>query len=326
MLPGAARETLAALLQGRSLREMGERSQAISAQYRSRKGSSGVVLTDDDALAYAAARMPATFAAMGHALEQLLDAAPDLKPVTLLDAGCGPGTAALAAARIFPGLRKLALVDHNQPLLDIARRLLDPAGGREISFTRQDLAGGASLPAADIVTAGYVFAELREADALALADALWAVADQALVITEPGTPDGFQRIRSIRERLLAKSAHLAAPCTHHAPCPMASPGWCRVPVRVQRSRDHRTLKAGTLGYEDEPVAYLALTRAPPSARASHRIVGAARPGKAEIALPACGGGELRDISAPARNRELFKRFKKLDWGDAVEVLIQEPSG
>ncbi len=328
MLPAPVRQGLAELLDGRSRRDLTSRSQAITAQYRQRDGSEGVIHTEDDAIAYAAARMPATFAAMRHALSQMALAAPDMQPLSLLDAGCGPGTAAMAALDVYPALRTLELFDRNRPFLAIARKLLEPcAGGRRMTFSIRDVTSGDGLASADIVTAGYVFAELHEPGLREQARMLWRNARMALVIAEPGTPDGFARIRTIRETLLADGAHVAAPCTHGGPCPMtAGDAWCRTPVRVQRSRDHRMLKAGALGYEDEPVAYLALTREPPAARMSHRIVGPARRSKAEIALTACGDGELRDLRAPARHPDLSRRFRKLDWGDAVQIPIQAPAG
>jgi ribosomal protein RSM22 (predicted rRNA methylase) len=317
-LPASVRQALDALLAGRSRRDLVTRSHDISEHYREKRNSRGAVRDVDDALAYAVARMPATYAAMAHALGELTRAAPELRPTTLLDAGCGPGSAAMAAVEAFPGLRGLDLLDRNLPLLSLAKALLPGvAGERSVAVTTRDATTRDALPPADLVTAGYVLAELREAEARALARALWASARQALVITEPGTPDSFRRLRLIRDDLIAAGAHVAAPCTHHAPCPMAGDAWCRVPVRVQRSRDHRALKGGTLAYEDEPVAYLVLTREPVAWIATHRIVGPAQTSKIGVSLPVCGSNGLTTLHAASRDPEKFKRFRKLDWGDAV---------
>jgi ribosomal protein RSM22 (predicted rRNA methylase) len=323
MLPAAVREVLAERLEGRARGGLAAAHTAISASYRQGRNSAEKLRTDADALAYAAARMPATFAAADHALDALATAAPDLSPVSLLDAGCGPGTAAMAAVGVFPGLRDLTLIDRNEPLLQLARALVPAASPTQrISVEKADLDPVPPLRKADLVVAAYVLAELPQATADRLAAALWEAAGQALVIAEPGTPDGFARLRRIREALIGAGAHVAAPCTHHAACPMSGQAWCRVPVRVQRSRDHRALKGAALGYEDESLAYLALTREQPSARTSHRIIGQTRRTKADIRLPACGSEGLADISAPSRNRETYKRFSKLGWGDAVENPIQ----
>ncbi len=319
-LPEGVRQRLDALLEGRSRRDLAARSAAITTTYRNRRNSSGVVCSAEDALAYAVARMPATHAAMVHALDALARAAPGLSLRSQLDAGCGTGAATIAAHAVWPDIGRFTLLDRSGPFLDLARELTGPiAASADLTISPAELTDASDLPAADLVTAGYVMAELGEGPALALGRRLWAATGEALVITEPGTPDGFARLRALRALLLADGAHVAAPCTHHAPCPMTEGGWCRVPVRVQRSRDHMALKGATLGHEDEPVAYLAVTREPPPARPAHRIVGPASASKIEIALPVCGKDGLSSLTAARRIGEKYKEFRRLDWGDAVWI-------
>jgi ribosomal protein RSM22 (predicted rRNA methylase) len=324
-LPAGLRQALEALLAGRSRRELAERLERISAAYRAGKPSEGQLRFEIDAIAYAVVRMPATFAAMDYALSQALEALPDLDPSSLLDVGCGPGTAAAAGVAAFPELELLTLVDRNGPLLALARELGPAfAGGRTLSVSALDLAAQKALPEADLVTAGYVLAEVGDFAAIACARRLWTAARRALVITEPGTPAGFARIRRIREALVGDGAHVAAPCTHDAACPMAGEDFCRVPVRVQRSRDHRMVKGGKLGHEDEPLAYLVLTRERPR-RAAFRVVAPPAASKAEVAVTACGNNGLSCIRALARERESYKRFSKLRWGDAIQHQVPHAS-
>ena len=61
--------------------------------------------TATDALAYALARMPATYAAVAAGLNALSEIKPDFAPATLLDVGAGPGTATWAAAEILLALQ-----------------------------------------------------------------------------------------------------------------------------------------------------------------------------------------------------------------------------
>ncbi len=317
-LPAAVRAAIDERLQGKARGDLARRYAAVSADYRRGANSAASLRTDDDALAYAAARMPATFAAVRHALSALAAAAPDIQPRSLIDAGCGPGTAAMAAADAFPSLRAIALIDRNAPLLALSQNLVPAAAPAAVlDIRRAELDPPPPLPDADLCVAAYVLAELTPAAGVRLAEALWRATAQALVLVEPGTPDGFLRLKALRERLLAAGAHAAAPCTHHAPCPMAGDRWCRVPVRVERSRDHRAIKGGALGHEDEPVAYLALTREPPAARRERRIIGPARLSKAGIALDVCGADGLTTIDAARRDGEKFKEYKRLDWGDAI---------
>ncbi len=324
-LPAAVRQALDAMLAGKARTALGERSRAITTTYRGGRNSSAALLSDDDALAYAVARLPATFAAMAHALEQARQAQTEFAPTSLLDVGCGPGTAAMAAAAAFPGLRQAALIDRNGPFLRLAAKLA-PLAAPEAAFsvTDADIAGKRTFPPADLVTAGYVLAELAPAQCDRLIADLWGATRSMLVLAEPGTPQGFARLKRAREMLIAAGAHVVAPCTHHGPCPMAGVQFCRTPVRVQRSRDHRALKGGALAYEDEPVAYLAVSRAPPAQRPTHRIIGPAVATKIGITLPGCGPAGLGMLHAPRRDRELHRRFRKLDWGDAVLNHIQPP--
>ena len=89
---------LEALLAGRESTQLERDAKAISENYRMRTGQGNRLLTrESEAAAYAAARMPATFAAAHEAIHQALEAS-GFAPKTLLDCGAGTGAAAWAAA------------------------------------------------------------------------------------------------------------------------------------------------------------------------------------------------------------------------------------
>src|SRR6266568_6632724 len=123
-LPAELKTVIDARLEGFSRNDAAERSAAISQTYRG-GGGSGAIRTETDALAYALARMPATYAAVTASLNALREARPDFAPQDLIDAGAGPGTAAWAAAEALPSLRAFLLLDANAALrslaLDLAR-------------------------------------------------------------------------------------------------------------------------------------------------------------------------------------------------------------
>ena len=58
-------------------------------------------------------------------------------------------------------------------------------------------------------------------------------------------------------------------------------------VRVPRTRRHRQLKGGTLGYEDEKFAYLVVSRDADEERAEARVLRHPRVEKGRIALSLC---------------------------------------
>jgi ribosomal protein RSM22 (predicted rRNA methylase) len=323
VLPPALQQALAerAIGQGRS--ELAVRSSAITAGYQKRQNSSRMVLRKDDALAYALSRMPATYAATRRVFMNLAEVAPDFAPTRLLDVGCGPGTASFAASTVFSTLKGFTLLDRNGPFLELARSLFPAVLPPEAAMiVASELNDPAPLPQADLVVASYVLAELDAGLRQALIPRLWAAAGQALVLVEPGTPDGFMRLREARTWLIAAGGHIAAPCTHEGTCPMTADNWCRSFERVQRSRDHRLLKGGERPFEDEPYAYLAVTRMPVKARPVLRIIGRPVVNKVEALLPVCGPEGLSTLRAPSRDKKFFKEFRYLEWGDAVLNPIQ----
>src|ERR1700687_1541202 len=70
---------------------------SISRTYRDGGGSTAI-RSETDALAYALARMPATYAAVTASQNALREVNPGFAPQNLLDVGAGPGTATWAAA------------------------------------------------------------------------------------------------------------------------------------------------------------------------------------------------------------------------------------
>src|SRR3954453_14343596 len=95
-----------------SLRDLAGRAVRISDTYRA-GGGSGAIRSEADALAYALARMPATYAAVIASFNAVGGLRPDFAPKTLLDVGAGPGTATWAAAESFASLDAFTLLDAN---------------------------------------------------------------------------------------------------------------------------------------------------------------------------------------------------------------------
>src|SRR6266567_9214883 len=109
-LPAELKAALDGKLRGFSRNDAAARAAAISKTYRD-GGGSGAIKSETDALAYALARMPATYAAVTASLNAFSEIRPDFAPESLLDVGAGPGTAAWAAAEAFPSLKSFTLLD-----------------------------------------------------------------------------------------------------------------------------------------------------------------------------------------------------------------------
>ena len=316
-LPARLRAALDARLQGVSRTAAAARAAAISENYRS-GGSSAVIAAETDALAYALARMPATYAADIACLNALLDIRPDFAPTSLLDVGAGPGTATWAAAEAFPSLQSFALLDANVSLRALALDLAQESG-RQIAYERGEaLSLLAKADAADLVVASYVIGELSETERVSLAAAMWEKTRDTLLVVEPGTPAGYARIMALRAQLLAVGAHVAAPCPHDGPCPLAPPDWCHFVQRLARSRAHKQVKGAELPFEDEKFAWVALTRAPVGRRLS-RVLAQPTVGKAEVAARLCTPDGLETARIPRRDKATYAGARRWRWGDAVSL-------
>jgi ribosomal protein RSM22 (predicted rRNA methylase) len=316
-LPAELKSALDAKLQGLSRIDAAGRAAVISQTYRG-GGGSGAIRTETDALAYALARMPATYAAVTASLNALREITPDFAPKTLLDVGAGPGTASWAAAEAFSSLLDFTLLDANRALRALA---LDLGGGstRLRAMTYQLGEARATLAdadAADLVVASYVIGEIRDSEQAALAALMWEKTLDTLVVIEPGTPAGYARIIALRAQLIAAGAHVAAPCPHDGQCPLTAPDWCHFTQRLPRSRVHKQLKSAELPYEDEKFAYVALTRAPVAQRPA-RVLAQPDVSKVEVTAKLCTAEGLVIARIPRRAKDDYAAARRWRWGDAV---------
>jgi ribosomal protein RSM22 (predicted rRNA methylase) len=317
-LPAELKAALEAKLHGLSRNDAAERAALISKTYRD-GGNSGAIKSETDALAYALARMPATYAAVTASLNALREITPHFAPSSLLDVGAGPGTASWAAAEAFASLNDFTLLDANTALralaLDLGR---DSTGLRELTYQRGEArAMLAASDAADLVVASYVIAELSDTERSALTELMWTKTRDTLLIVEPGTPSGYARIIAARAQLIALGAHVAAPCPHNGRCPLAAPDWCHFTQRLPRSRAHKQIKGAELPFEDEKFSYVALTRAPVAEHPA-RVLAQPVVSKVEVSAKLCTTDGLALTRIPSRTKADYARARRWRWGDAVE--------
>ncbi|MET9731642.1 small ribosomal subunit Rsm22 family protein [Streptomyces sp. NPDC006458] len=317
------RAALAGLLDGLPPRQAAQAVERLIANYRGATPTDAPILRDRaDVAAYAAYRMPATFEAVSAALEAFARAVPGWVPGSQIDVGGGTGAATWAVSATWDGPREVTVLDWAEPALALGREIAaaNPALGG-VRWRRSRIGAALTIESTDLVTVSYVLNELAEADRTALVDAA-AGAAQAVVIVEPGTPDGYARIIEARDRLIAAGFRVAAPCPHSAACPIV-PGedWCHFAARVSRSSLHRQVKGGSLPYEDEKFAYVAATRLPaadsPVSPAPARVVRRPQIRKGQVLLDLCEADEhLRRTTVTKRHGDLYKAARDAEWGDA----------
>lgn len=309
-LPDRLQSAVVAWLAGRGgSRRPG--SAALSATYRG-GGSSAQI----DLGSYLVARLPATYAAVDRVLSELALRRPGFAPRSLLDAGSGPGTASWAAAAHWPDIEAVTFLDNSPPFLalagDLARQGPPPIAAATALAGRLD-----ALPeslSAELVIAAYALAEVPLERAAAAALGLWQASTKALVLVEPGTPQGFGRLRLARQGLLAAGAIPVAPCPHALDCPVTGDDWCHFSVRLARSRAHMHAKAARVPFEDERFAYLVVAR-DGALSGGGRVVAPPLHAKPGITLRLCTQGRLETRHVARRDGPSYKQARKLGWGD-----------
>ncbi|MET9466335.1 small ribosomal subunit Rsm22 family protein [Streptomyces sp. NPDC006544] len=316
------RTALGALLDGLPQKQATAAVERLIANYRGQIPTHTPVLRDrSDVAAYAAYRMPATFEAVRSALHGLAEAAPRWTPGTHVDVGGGTGAATWAVDATWEGPRATTVLDWADPALVLGKELAAASFSptlRAAEWRRAVIGAGLELPAADLVTVSYVLGELApEARHAVVAEA--ARAGQAVVVVEPGTPEGYLRIREVREQLIEAGLRVAAPCPHDGTCPIeVGQDWCHFSTRVSRSSLHRQVKGGSLAYEDEKFSYVAATRFPVEP-ASSRITRRPQIRKGLVLLDLCGPQDgdapgLTRATVTKRHGDLYKAARDADWG------------
>ncbi|MFF4192504.1 small ribosomal subunit Rsm22 family protein [Nonomuraea sp. NPDC001831] len=316
MLPDELRTALDAALARFAPHDLSRATEQLTERYRTGPSAAAPHLrTPADIAAYAAYRMPATYAAAGTAMRMAAAMTPGFAPRTQLDVGGGTGAAVWAAAPVWPSLERVTVVEHDPQIIELGRRLARTAPVRDVTWRRASIDPGLDRPAADLVTMSYALNELpaqRHADVVR-----WLAADATMVIViEPGTPAGYANIVTARETLTGCGLTVVAPCPHDGPCPI-QPGrdWCHFSVRLPRTTLHRRVKSGTLGFEDEKFSYVAAVRGE-WPRAAARVLRHPQKRKGLVSLRLCTAEEgVRDVVVSKRQGELYRLARDVDWGD-----------
>src|SRR5688500_5078909 len=111
-LPEELRRALGDALQELSPSQLTQSVAGLIERYHSGQVRAAPILASDlDVAAYAAYRMPATFAAVRAAMEALACAMPAFAPKIQLDLGGGTGAAVWAATELWSSLTELIVVE-----------------------------------------------------------------------------------------------------------------------------------------------------------------------------------------------------------------------
>ena len=292
----------------------------LTERYKAADFSAPAVANDAQRAAYLAVRFPATYAVNQRVFSELQLRAPQGQVTTLLDLGAGPGTALFAANEVFQRLERATLIEADEHWIKMGKELARATGLKQhMQWLRGELRSGFSCDPHDLVVISYALGELAPVAADAVIRKAWSCAQQFLAIVEPGTPRGFSMIDAARSTLIAAGAEIVAPCPHKQQCPMAkAEDWCHFSQRLERTAEHRQLKGGALGYEDEKFSYVIAGRQG-TPQGGARIV--RHPGKhsGHIELMLCAqSGRIERTTVTRSNKEAFRKARKAEWGELWE--------
>ena len=316
--PPALMQGIDELTRGIAPAELVRASADLTSKYRGER-TARPKLDKTHQAAYLISRLPATCAVISRVFMELKERIPALRLESMLDLGSGPGTAMFVVAEHFSELNKIVLVEDVPEWIAIGKRLakysernaVRAAEWQQGSVTQQ-------LPSGlfDVVTISYILNELRPEDGIALASAAWKRANKLLLIMEPGTPLGFERIRQVRQTLIAEGGHIVAPCPHEGDCPMTAGDWCHFSERLERSSAHRHAKSAVLGFEDEKYSYVVVAREPVSLPAA-RILRQPRKHSGHVELELCTPDGLKRETISKKQGTRYKEARRAGWGDAI---------
>lgn len=311
--PIQLRNKINTLTENEDIKVLARSAEWLSERYRDERGDGKRSASGrSDILAYAAVRMPATFAAVSRALELALECVGGVggKIGSVLDVGAGTGAGAIAAA-LLTDCTDIKCVEREPAMIALGREFfscMDIHG----DWLQCDIAQG--IPEkADLVICSYCLNELPSAQRKTVIARLAEAADKLLLIVEPGTPNAFVNVKQMRKQLTELGMTIVAPCPDMGECPLAEGDWCHFSARAARSRIHKQLKGADVPYEDEKFCFLAASKVGAQPCES-RIIRRPFIEAGKITLALCSGNSV-STQLITKKDPRFKSARKADIGD-----------
>ena len=316
LYPDELRAAAESFAEGFDRKTLMKAASAVSQRYREERADGSVLVsTGAETAAYAVTRMPATFAAVGSALSHALSHYTG-ESASAADLGAGTGAAGWAASMLIDGLETLHLYERSEAMSALGKKLMDTAEiPADTLWSSLDITAGTLPRSYDLITASYVFNELKESDRDRAVLGLWEKTDGMLLITEPGTKAGYSVIAQIRKLLIKNGALICYPCPGNGECPLPDGDWCHFTARAARSKLHKQLKNSEVPYEDEKFSCIAAVRNGAKPCGS-RILRHPITESGLITLHVCTGTQISDMKI-TRSSKLFKAARKAECGDCI---------
>jgi len=289
-----------AAIQSYGSKELSLAAKNLSDRYRNGLPSS--FESEVDCLAYLCTRLPATYAVMKRVFQER-----HLPLDSVVDFGAGLGTSLWA----LPEATTLHLIERDSSFIKLGKKLSHQGSWQQSDFTRLN-----DIPKGDLYLFSYSLAEIDPSIMLTLMRGFYAHVGAEIVVIEPGTPAGYQRILALRTLFLELGASIVAPCPHQGRCPMKGGNWCHFSQRLPRTPWHRILKGGEKGYEDEKYSYLIVSKNQ-FRQEKKRILRVPEKRRGHVSFELCTEEGIQKKIISKKEKENYKKCKKLKWGDLI---------
>ena len=312
-IPFELEEKIAREIQNVKLSDLKEVAQTLSNRYMNekRKGQS-LINKKLEVLAYSIIRMPATFCAIDKAIEETLKKYnPTIE--TALDIGSGTGAGEWAILNNID-ISKITCIEREDEMSSLAQKLLEEH--KNINWKNQDIVKNKINEKADLVIVSYMINELQDEVKEDVIKNILESFNKIVIFIEPGTPDGFSNIRKIQKIAINNNLNILAPCTSQNECKLPKDDWCHSIVRVERNKIHKFVKDADLPYEDEKFSYIAISKEKID-NSGARILSHPNISSGFIKVKLCNNGIIEDKTFTKKDKENFKKIKKLKCGDLI---------
>ena len=301
----------------KSFETLNNNAKTISDRYRNNVNSGTRLLTkDDEAVAYALTRMPATYGAIYTALSKAIENN-SFNIDTVFDIGGGTGSGTWAVYERL-GNKNFYCFEREDAMLNIGKKLMSWQDYlSNINWKKFDIIKDNFDKKCDLSIISYMINELPKGDVKATIDKIWDATNEIMLIVEPGTPAAFENIKDIRHYLIERGAYIVAPCTHQKECEIENNDWCAFSCRVQRAKLHRMLKDGDAPFEDEKFSYIAFSKKPVNC-VEARILRHPIINKGYSEFKVCTPDGIKNIKLSKKDGEKYKLSKKKSAGDSLE--------
>lgn len=271
-------------------------------------------LSYNDAVAYACARMPATYGVTMHVLDKFFEKIDKTELENILDIGSGTGSLILAtiANDLFSKNIKYFAIEKSQYMRKVAEQIIGK-NNLHINFYEQSVELFLKDNNEPFGSTFLIYSLNEILEKKKILKKVFNVTKNFIFIIEPGTPEGFKNILLAKNSAKDMGYEILLPCGNKD-CPLQGNDWCHFSLKIPRTKNHILLKNARLPYEDEKFCYIIISKQQKSISYTNRIIKRPIKKKGHTIYDICSPNGLRRISLSN------KLSDKKSWGDEISIL------